>query len=146
MCQHEFIVYDGDGMFTLGLICKTCGKRSGIPRRAPRPPREGLVVPKFLQTSRYFSLPPIPEAEILRFTELELANIYELSKTYGLAATDSWDDSEIKALIDRKNPCECNGQVDLAAKTEIAGGPNSMTRCPSCRSDQVTTEKKGVWD
>lgn len=145
-CHHGFAVYDGDGMLSIGLICKTCGQRSGIPRSAPRPPRDGLDVPKFLQTTRHFSLPPIPDTEILRFTDLELANINQLVKTHGLAATDCWDDFEIKALISMKNPCQCNGLVELAAKTAIAGGPNSMTRCPSCRSDQVTAENTGGWD
>ncbi len=146
LCAHDFTVYDGDGMHTLGLICKTCGQRSGIPRSAPRPPREGLEVPKFLQTSRYFSLPPIPDAEILRFTDLELSNIYQLAKTHGLAVTDCWDDFEIQALIVMKNPCQCNGIVELAAKTGMTEGPNSMTRCPSCRTDQVTAENSGGWD
>ena len=84
--------------------------------------------------------------EILRFTDLELANINQLVKIHGLAATDCWDDFEIEALISMKNPCQCNGLVELAAKTAIAGGPKSMTRCPSCRSDQVNAENTGGWD
>jgi hypothetical protein len=103
-------------------------------------------VPKFLQTTRYFSLPSIPDTEILRFSDLELANINQLAKAYDLAATDFWDDFEIEALISMRNPCQCNGPVELAAKTAIVCGPNSMTRCPSCRSEQVTAENTGGWD
>ena len=145
-CSHDFTIYDGDGMHSIGLICNGCGQRSGIPRHAPRPPREGRDVPSFLQTSRYFSLPPISEAEIRRFTAQELLNIYEIGKSAGSEDTDRWDDFELAALIAQKNPCECNGLVDLAAKTKGTGGPNAMTRCPACRSDQITATNAGAWD
>jgi len=145
-CSHDFTVYDGDGMRYLGLICNTCGDRSSITRHAPRPPREGRDVPSFLQTSRFFSLPPIPEAEIKRFTGEEFANIELLCKAAGDENTDLWDDFEIAALIEQKNPCKCGGRVELAAKTARAGGSNAMTRCPACRSDQITATNTGIWD
>jgi hypothetical protein len=145
-CHHDFTVYDGNGMRSLGLICNGCGHRSSIPRQAPRPPREGRDVPSFLQTSRFFSLPPIPDAEIKRFTDEEFANIDELSKATEVENTDRWDDFEIAALIEQKNPCQCGGRFDLAAKTVGTGAPNAMTRCPACRSDQITATSTGMWD
>jgi hypothetical protein len=145
-CSHDFTIHDGDGMRTIGLICIECGHHSSIPRHAPRPPREGRDVPSFLQTSRFFSLPPIPDAEIKRFTDEEFANIDELSKAAEVESTDRWDDFEISALIEQKNPCQCGGRFDLAAKTARTGTPNAMTRCPACRSDQITATSTGVWD
>ncbi len=145
-CSHNFTVYDGDGMRAIGLICNGCGQRSGIPRHAPRPPREGRDVPSFLQTSRYFSLPPITKAEIKRFTDQELLNINEICKTAGSEDTDRWDDFEIVALIAQKSLCQCSGQFDLAAKTATTSGPNAMTRCPACRSVQITATNTGAWD
>jgi hypothetical protein len=145
-CSHNFTVYDGDGMRAIGLICNGCGQRSSIPRHAPRPPREGRVVPSFLQTSWYFSLPPIPDSEIRRYTDEELLNIYAICKSAGSEDTDRWDDFELAAVITQKNPCGCNGRVDLAAKTARTGGPNAMTRCPACRSDQFISTDTGVWD
>ena len=145
-CSHNFTVYDGDGMRAIGLICKGCGQRSDIPRHAPRPPREGRDVPSFLQTSRYFSLPPITEAEIRRFTDQELLNIIDICKTAGSEDTDRWDDFEIAALIAQKNPCQCSGQFVLAAKTARTSDPNAMTRCPDCRSVQITATSTGAWD
>jgi hypothetical protein len=145
-CSQNFTVYDGDGMRAIGLICNGCGQLSGIPRHAPRPPREGRDVPSFLHTSRYFSLQPITEAEIRRFTDQELLNINEICKTTVSEDTDRWDDFEIAALIAQKNPCQCSGQFDLAAKTARTGGPNAMTRCPACRSVQITATSTGAWD
>lgn len=145
-CSHDFTVYDGEGMRSLGLICNTCGQRSSIPRRAPRPPREGRDVPSFLQTSRYFSLPPIQDADIRRFTAEELLNIDALCVISGSEDTDQWDDFEIAALIEQKNSCQCSGRFDLAAKTARTGAPNAMTRCPACRSNQITVSNTGTWD
>jgi hypothetical protein len=145
-CSHDFTIYDGDGMHSIGLICNGCGKRSSIPRQAPRPPREGRDVPSFLQTSRYFSLPPIPDADIRRFTAKELLNIEALCKTSGSEDTDQWDEFETAALIAQKNPCQCGGRVDLAAKTARTGTPNGKTRCPACRSHQITATNTGAWD
>lgn len=145
-CSHDFAVYDGDGMRTLGLICNGCGQRSSIPRKAPRPPREGREVPSFLQTSRYFSLPPIRDADIRRFTAEELLNIDALCKPTGHEDTDLWDDFETTALIVQKNPCQCGGRVDLAAKTARTGTLNAMTRCPACKSNQITSRSTGMWD
>jgi hypothetical protein len=145
-CSHDFTIYDGDGMRTVGLICIGCGQRSSIPRHAPRPPREGRDVPSFLKTSCFFSLPPIPDAEIKRFTGEEFANIGLLCKVAGGENTDRWDDFEIDALIEQKNPCQCDGRLDLAAKTARTGDPNAMTRCPACRSDQITATSTGMWD
>lgn len=133
-------------MRSLGLICNTCGQRSSIPRLAPRPPREGRDVPSFLQTSRYFSLPPIQNSDIRRFKAEELLNIDALCKASGSEDTDQWDDFEIAALIAQKNPCQCSGLFDLAAETARTGGPNAMTRCPACRSDQITAINTGAWD
>jgi len=145
-CSHDFTIYDGDGMHSIGLICNGCGKRSSIPRHAPRPPREGRDVPSFLQTSRYFSLPPISETEIRRFTAQELLNINAIGKSGGSEDTDRWDDFEFAALIAQKNPCLCGGTVDVESKTKRTGGPNAMTRCPACRSDQITATNAGAWD
>lgn len=145
-CSHDFTVYDGEGMRSLGLICNTCGQRCSIPRRAPRPPREGRDVPSFLQTSRYFSLPPIPDGNIRRFTAKELTNIHELFECAEPEDTDRWDDFEIAALIAQINPCQCSGLFDLAAKTARTGGPNTMTRCPVCRSNEITATATGAWD
>ena len=133
-------------MRSIGLICKICGKRSSIPRNAPRPPREGRNVHSFLQTSRFFSLARIPDAEIRRFTDEELTNIDEVCKTAFSEDTDQWDDFETAKLIAQKNPCQCNGIVDLAAKSARPDGPNAMTRCPACHSDQVTSKNIGTWD
>jgi len=145
-CNHVFTVYDGEGIRVTGLICNTCGKRSNFPRNAPRPPREGREVPSFLQTSRLFSLARIPDAEIRRFTDEELTNIDEVCKTAFSDDTDQWDDFETAKLIAQKNPCQCHGIVDLAAKAARPDGPNAMTRCPACRSDQVTSKNTGTWD
>ena len=145
-CRHDFTVWDGDGMRSIGLICKTCGKRSSIPRNAPRPPREGREVPSFLQTSRFFSLPPIPEEEIRRFTDEEMVNIDQLSKNALEHVADRWDDFEMAALIAYKNPCRCSGIVDIAAKSARASGPNVMTRCPACLSENITSNNTGLWD
>lgn len=145
-CSHDFTVFDGDGIRSVGLICNTCGQRSSIPRQAPRLPREGRDVPSFLQTSQYFSLPPIQDADIRRFTVEELLNIDALCNTAGPEATDQWDDFEIAALIAQRNPCQCSGLFDLAAETARTGDPNAMTRCPACRSDQITAISTGAWD
>ena len=144
-CHHDFTVYDGDGMRSIGLICRACGKRSSIPRNAPRPPREGRDVPSFLQTSRYFYLPPIPDEQIRRFTDEELANIDGLCKTAWPEDTDRWDDFETATLIANKNPCLCGGKVDIAAKA-ATGGVNAMTRCPVCLSKAVTSIRTALWD
>ena len=146
ICSHDFTVYDGDGMHSIGLICNGCGKRSSIPRQAPRPPREGRDVPSFLKTSRFYSLPPILDIEIRRFTDEELANIDQLHKTFASAGCDRWDDFEMASLIEKKNPCQCGGVVDLESKNKRTGGPNAMTRCPVCRSDQITAANSGLWD
>jgi hypothetical protein len=145
-CSHDFTIYDGDGMHSIGLICNGCGKRSSIPRQAPRPPREGRDVPSFLQTSRFYSLPPIPDSEITRFTDEGLANIDQLNKSSGSEGGDRWDDFEIATLINVKNPCLCGGVVDLESKSKRTGDPNAMTRCPACRSDQINTTNTGAWD
>jgi hypothetical protein len=145
-CSHDFTVYDGDGMHSVGLICNGCGKRSSIPRQAPRPPREGRDVPSFLQTSRFYSLPPTPDSEITRFTDEELANMDQLHKTFGSEECDRWDDFEVASLIEKKNPCQCGGVVDLESKTKRTGDPNAMTRCPACRSEQITATNAGAWD
>ena len=145
-CGNGFVIHDGDGMRKLGLICNTCGQRSYIPRQAPRPPREGREVPSFLQTSQFFTLPPIPDAQIKRFTADELANIDQLATSSGAYEVDRWDGFEMAALIAHKNPCECGGLVNLAKETERTGGPNTMTRCPSCQSNELTATATGVWD
>ena len=145
-CHHDFTVYDGDGMHSIGLICKTCGKRASIPRNAPRPPREGRDVPSFLQTSRYFSLPPIPDEQIRRFTDEEMVNIDQLSKNALEHVADRWDDYEMAALISNKTPCQCGGLIDVASKTVRTDGPNRLTRCPVCRSEAITSTSTGVWD
>lgn len=145
-CSHVFTIHDGEGMDTIRLICNGCGQLSSIPRKAPRPPREGRDVPSFLQTSRFFSLPPIPDADIKRFTDEELINIHELYECAGPEDTDHWDDFEIAALIAQFNPCQCSGLFDLAAKTAGTGGPNTMTRCPACRSKEITATATGAWD
>ena len=144
-CDHDFTVYDGDGMHSIGLICSSCGKRSSVPRHAPRPPREGRQVPKFLQTSRFFSLPPIPDEQIRRFTDNELTNIDDLCKAACPEDTDKWDAFETAALIANKNPCPCGGVVDIAAKS-VTGGVNAMSRCPVCLSKALTSNKTGLWD
>lgn len=133
-------------MRSIGLICKTCGKRSSIPRNAPRPPREGRDVPSFLQTSRYFSLAQIPDAEIRRFKDEELANIDELCKVACSEDADQWDDFETAKLIAQKNPCQCGGIFDIATKSARISGPNAMTRCLVCLSENITSINTGLWD
>ena len=145
-CHHDFTVYDGDGMRSIGLICKTCGKRASIPRNAPRPPREGRDVPSFLQTSRYFSLPPIPDEQIRRFTDEELADIEQAFNTGGTEDIDQWDDFELAKLISLKAPCQCETSIDFASKTVSNCGPNTLTRCPACRSCQIEAKNVGLWD
>lgn len=145
-CSHDFTVYDGDGIRFIGLICNTCGNRSSIPRHAPRPPREGRDVPSFLQTSSYFSLPPIPDAEIKRFTDAEFSNIDQLIKDVGAFSSDRWDDFEIAGLLALRNPCKCGGIVDIAANSIKIDAPNALTRCPACRSEQITSTETGAWD
>ena len=145
-CSNDFTIYGGDGMHSMGLICNGCGNRSSIPRHAPRPPREGRNVPRFLQTSRFYSLPPIPDTKIRRFTDEELANINQLHNTFGSEGCDRWDDFEMASLIEKKNPCQCGGVVDLESKTKWTGSSNAMTRCPACRSDQITATNTGAWD
>ena len=145
-CSHDFTVYDGDGMHSIGLICNGCGKRSSIPRQAPRPPREGREVPSFLQTSRFYSLPPIPDSQITRFSDEELANIDQLNKNFESDGCDHWDGFEIETLISKKNPCACGGTVDLESKTSSEFAPNSNTRCPKCNSKNFNYEFDGDWD
>jgi len=91
-------------------------------------------------------LPPIPDLEIRRFTDEELANIDQLNKTFASEGCDRWDDFEMASLIEKKNPCQCGGGVDLESKTKRTGAPNAMTRCPACRSDQINTTNTGAWD
>jgi hypothetical protein len=145
-CSNDFTIYDGDGMHSIGLICIGCGKRSSVPRCAPRPPREGREVPSFLQTSRFYSLPPIPDMEIRRFTDEEFTNINQLHKTFGSEGGDRWDGFEITTLIDKKNPCLCGGTVDLESKTSSEFAPNSNTRCPKCNSKNFNYDVQGNWD
>jgi hypothetical protein len=99
-----------------------------------------------LQTSRYFSLPPIPDADIRRFTAKELLNIEALCKTSGLEDTDQWDEFETAALIAQKNPCQCGGTVDLESNTSSELAPNSNTRCPKCNSKNFNYDVEGDWD
>lgn len=145
-CNTVFNVHDGDGMHSLGLICNQCGNRSYVPRSAPRPPRDGRVVPSFLQTDEFQSLPPVEFSKIRRFTEDELKNIQELSKRSNKYERDQWDEFELSALIELKNPCNCGGTINLASLTFKADNINSLTRCPNCNSSKVTSTLKGSWD
>lgn len=133
-------------MHSIGLICSSCGKRSSVPRHAPRPPREGRHVPGFLQTSRYFSLPPIPDEQIRRFTDEELANIELASKSGSEEGYDQWDEFEMAKLVALKAPCQCEATTAFASKTASNHGPNTLTRCPACRSIQIEGKNVGVWD
>lgn len=145
-CEHDFTVYYGDGMHSIGLICSSCGKRSSVPRHAPRPPREGRHVPSFLQTSRFFSLPPIPAEKIRRFTDEELANIEQVFKSGSEADSDQWDAIEMAKLIALKASCQCGSTKDFASKTANDQGPNTLTRCPACGASQIEAKNVGTWD
>ena len=137
-CEHEFFVQEGEGMYYQEFICKGCGKRSGIPRHAPRPPRAGREIPPYLQTSTFKSTPPIAEADVLRFSESEMARFLATPNEWPKYGED-WEPHEIAMMLKLKNPCEC-GDAQVIASEYLpenprgrSGTPHPMTRCPHCR-------------
>ena len=140
-CKHEFKIYDGEGRASISLICANCGKGSGIPRRAPRPDRNGREVSPVLTTTTYYSTPPIAADQIKRFTKDELMHIDPLKSD----GDDWWDDFEIEALIESKNPCACGGVVQKDSITAETGRPNSLRRCPNCKSFNFKFGHIGAW-
>jgi len=149
-CQHKFDLYDGDGRYSIGLICDSCGAHSGFPRSAPRPDRQGNL--KWNERLRGPNpnppQPPIPASEIRRFSDEELTQLRGRAVT--AEDPDHWDDFEKEAFIRLKNPCRCGGLFDLARKTERphgpGWGPNTLTRCPQCKSGNLGYEERGCWD
>lgn len=137
-CEHEFAVQEGDGMFYKELICKGCGKRSGIPRHAPRPPRAGREIPPFLQTDTFKSTPPIADKDVLRFSESEMAVFLETPRAWPKSG-ENWEPHEVDMMLKLRNPCQCGDTAVIASKylpdnpRGISDTPHPMTRCPNCR-------------
>lgn len=108
-CNQEDTLSWGDGIFTIQYQCCTCFKLFNIPRKAPRPNREGRDVPKFLEKSNFKSLAPIPTYEIIRFTEENLMHFLE-ARTQWQFGDDEWDSFEVEQLI-ALIACKCDSEV-----------------------------------
>ena len=148
-CGHDFRSYEGVGRYSQPLICSTCGTRAYIPRVAPRPNRyrqriefEKMVKDGAAVASAY--------PDLNAFNRDELKKILESKKP--LDGMDAWLDEELMVLVELRNPCACGGTLDLASKTErnlapgVSAAPNSLVRCPECRSMDYSFAEQGLWD
>jgi Zn finger protein HypA/HybF involved in hydrogenase expression len=132
-CSREFKAYAGDGFYFKGLICQQCGAGSAIPRFAPR---AGTVVAANALTEGVQPTAADSGAKI-RFSDEELKALLEPGKFPRNG--DTWDSFEIDALVRLRNPCKCGGLVDLSLKSARQANLNMHTRCPECRSKNLTT-------
>lgn len=108
-CSDERKLSWGDGMFHLQYQCQCCLKQFNIPRKAPRPNRNGREVPKFLEKHDFKSLPPTPSNEIIRFTDENLKAYLE-ARSQWQHGDDEWDEYELEQLISLVS-CDCDSDV-----------------------------------
>ena len=109
-CQDEHELSWGDGIFHLQFQCKCCLKLFNIPRKAPRPNRNGRDVPKFLEKHDFKSLPPTPINEIVRFTDENLKSYLD-ARSQWQHGDDEWDAYELEQLF-AFNSCDCDADVE----------------------------------
>jgi hypothetical protein len=138
-CFDERQLSYGDGMFHLQYQCNSCFKLFNIPRKAPRPNRNGREVPKFLEKHDFKSLPPTPINEIIHFTD-EYLNAYLKARSQWCHGGDEWDSYEIGQLISLVS-CECN---DIVIK--ISEQSQLRTTCFKCGSLNIDFVKIGASD
>jgi hypothetical protein len=128
-CQDERQLSWGDGMFHLQFQCKYCYKLFNIPRNAPRPNRNGRLVPKFLEKHDFKSLPETPNNEIIRFADEFLKDYIETSSQWK-HGDDEWDEYEIEKLISLIT-CECDSDI-----VHVTQHLPIETRCKYCGSSE----------
>lgn len=138
-CLEEYELSWGDGMFNLQFQCKNCLRLFNIPRNAPRPNRNGRVVPKFLETHDFKSLAPIPNAEITRFTNESLKAYFD-TRSQWQHGDDLWDAYEIELLISFI-ACECNADIRHVNQQE-----NPTASCRKCGSINLRMAGVGISD
>ncbi len=135
-CSSEKSVLWGDGMYYIQYQCSNCLKTVGIPRHAPRPNREGREVPKFLEKDSFYSYPPTPIEEIIRFTDAELEE--HLSNHVAWQnGDDEWDEFEVKKILQIRG-CKCSSAFERVSRDS-----SPSTKCESCNSVdfQMTLDK-----
>ena len=144
-CGNSFDRYEGVGRYSRPLICNNCGEAAWIPRVAPRPDS------RWRRNDRgELKVVPIEDVKVVPFSRDELMKI--LGSKMSLVESDSWLDQELAILVELRNPCKCGGDVDLASKTARVGAgglhaaPNTLTRCPMCRSENYSFFQAGLWD
>ena len=138
-CFDERVLSWGDGMFHLQYQCKCCLKLFNIPRKAPRPNRNGREVPKFLEKHNYKSSPSIPINEITRFTDENLKSYIE-ERSQWRRGDDEWDSYEIDQLISLM-PCKCEADfIKVTAETRL------HQICLKCGSEKLEFLSVGVSD
>lgn len=97
-----------DDFTSMSHICDCCGKQARLPRFAPRPSRKGHNYPPMFRTKGYVPAPPIPENEIVRFSNAELTAFMDDRRRW-LKGGDSWDLWELDQLLKLIGCCECDG-------------------------------------
>lgn len=144
-CGESFDRYEGVGRYSRPLICSDCGRAAWIPRTAPRPDS------RWRRTdSGELKVVPIEEVKVVPFNRDELKLI--LGSKISPSESDAWLDQELAIMVELRNPCKCGGAVDLASKSERVGAggfhaaPNTLTRCPTCRSENYAFSQVGPWD
>lgn len=144
-CGESFDRYEGVGRYSMSLICGDCGKAAWIPRTAPRPDS------RWRRTdSGNLEVVPIEDVKVVPFNREELKAI--LDRKIAPGDSDSWLDQELAILVELRNPCECGGAVELASKSARVGAggfhvaPNTLTRCPTCRSENYAFGEASLWD
>ena len=126
-CLDERELSWGDGMFHLQYLCNSCLNLFNIPRKAPRPNRNGREVPKFLEKHDFKSFPPTPINEIIRFTDENL-KAYIDARFQWQHGDDEWDEYEIEQLISLVS-CDCDS--DIIHVTQETPITISCVRCGS---------------
>ena len=138
-CLDEQMLSWGEGMFHLQFQCICCLKLFNIPRKAPRPNRNGREVPKFLETHNFKSFLSIPINEITRFTDENLKSYIE-ERSQWLRGDDEWDSYEIDQLISLV-ACSCDADFSkVTAKTSL------HQICLKCGSEKLEFLSVGVSD
>lgn len=138
-CSEEHEISWGEGMFHLQFQCKCCLKLFNIPRKAPRPNRNGREVPKFLEKHDFKSFPPTPNSDIIRFTDENLKAYLDASFQWQ-HGDDEWDSYEIEQLISLLS-CECDDDV-----TNVNNQTQLHSICFKCGSSNLKFLNIGTSD
>ena len=130
----------GHGIFHLQYQCCSCLKLFLLPRKAPRPNRNGLEVPKFLEKNNYKSFPPTQKEKIIRFSDIEI-DTYLKNRIQWQYGDDDWDEHEILRLTKQVASCGCGVTlmlVDQQKQLECA--------CRNCGSKNLKVDAIGIAD